>query len=296
MSTSDRRVLVTGAAGGTGGAAVREALALGLTVRAMVRTLDDRARALADQGAEVVVGDFQDVTTLRPALEGADAAYFVHPMRPGLIQATVNFVQAVKETGGPAVLNLSQRNTSRESTGISTRETFLSQEVFTWSGVDVVHLCPTMFLEWFLYPWILPNLRKGKLWMPAGAGTSSIVGTEDLGRAIAALLKEPGVHIGRTIPLSGPAELGQAKMAAELSDALGREIVYEDCDLDEFVATIAAFGVPEYLVGSIRGIMIDYRAGRLGGADDTIEKLTGRRPMSVAEFARKHAALLNGVE
>ncbi|MEU4666835.1 NmrA family NAD(P)-binding protein [Amycolatopsis sp. NPDC023774] len=296
MSISDRRVLVTGAAGGTGGAAVRESLALGLTVRAMVRTLDDRARALADQGAEVVVGDFQDVTTLRPALEGADATYFVHPMRPGLIQATVNFAREVKETGGLAALNLSQRNTSRESTGISTRETFLSKEVFTCSGVDVVHLHPTMLLEWFLYPWILPDLRQGKLRMPAGAGTASIVGAEDLGRAITALLKESGVHIGRTILLSGPAELGHAQMAVELSAALGREIVYEDCDLDEFVVTIAALGAPGYLVGSIRGIVIDYRAGRLGGADDTIEKLTGRRPMSVAEFTRKHAALLNGAQ
>ncbi|GII56576.1 hypothetical protein Pth03_49650 [Planotetraspora thailandica] len=62
----------------------------------------------------------------------------------------------------------------------------------------------------------------------------------------------------------------------------------------EFMAPIAGIGVPEYLVNSIRGITIDYQAGRLGGADDNIEKLTGKRSMSVGEFARKHADILSG--
>ncbi|WP_326566204.1 NmrA family NAD(P)-binding protein [Amycolatopsis rhabdoformis] len=294
-SDSKRTVLITGAAGGTGRAAVRESLELGLRVRAMVRTVDDRARALEAQGVEVVVGDFQDITTLRPVVEGSDAAYFVHPIQPGLIQATVNFAQAVKETGGATtVLNLSQRNTGRESAGVSTRETFLSQEVFGWSGIDVIHLRPTMFLEWLTYPWILPNLRRGKLWMPAGAGTSSIVAVADLGRAIAALLNDPSGHVGEIVPLSGPAELNQTQMAAELSGALGREIRYEDAALDEFVAVVAGLGVPAYLVDSIRGIMLDYQAGRLSGFDDNIEKLTGKPPVSIAEFARERAGLLTG--
>jgi NAD(P)H dehydrogenase (quinone) len=298
MSSSDasKNVLITGATGKTGNAAVRYSLERGLNVRAMVHGIDERSQALADLGAEIVVGDLLDINTIGPAIEGTDAGYFVYPIRPGLIYATVNFAQAAKETGGNVILNLSQRSANRESASNSVRDTYISEQVFNWSGVDVIHLRPTMFLEWFLYPWMLPNIRKGRLWIAAGEGTCSIVGTEDQGRAVAALLRNPEGHIGTTIPLSGPAELGQAQMAAELSEALGREIVYENPSVDEFADYMAEIGMHPYLVQHVRGLMPDYQEGRLGGADDNIEKLTGTRPMSVGEFARANAHILNGAK
>jgi NAD(P)-dependent dehydrogenase (short-subunit alcohol dehydrogenase family) len=93
-----RKVLITGATGDTGRASVREAIALGLEVRAMVRKIDERSEVLAAQGAEVVGGDLFDINSIGSALEGVEAAYFVYPVAPGLITAAVNFAQAVKET------------------------------------------------------------------------------------------------------------------------------------------------------------------------------------------------------
>jgi NAD(P)H dehydrogenase (quinone) len=297
MSSSDaaKTVLVTGATGKTGQAAVRESLALGLNVRAMVHSFDARSRALADLGAEIVVGDLLEINTIRPVLDGTDAAYFVYPIRPGLIHATVNFAQTAKETGVPTVLNLSQRSANRESTSDCCRDTYISEQVFNWSGLDVIHLRPTMFLEWFMYPWMLPHIQQGILRMSAGSGRSAPVATADQGRAIAALLLHPEGHIGTTIPLSGPVEMDHEQMAAELSDALGRKIVYENPPVEDFVASATEIGIPPYLVQHLRGTMLDYQAGRLSGTDDNIEKLTGKRPVTVGEFARAHAGLLNGV-
>jgi NAD(P)H dehydrogenase (quinone) len=92
-------VLISGATGDTGRPAVSESIARGLKVRAFVHSVDARAQALADLGAEVVEGDLLDINTVRPAMEGVDAAYFVWPVQPGLIHATVNFAQAAKEAG-----------------------------------------------------------------------------------------------------------------------------------------------------------------------------------------------------
>ena len=103
-----RKVLITGATGDTGRAAVKESLKAGLVVRAMVHGIDDRSKALEEFGAEVVVGDLQEIDTIRQAMEGMDAAYLVYPVKPGLITATVNFVQAAKEAGVSTVVNLSQ--------------------------------------------------------------------------------------------------------------------------------------------------------------------------------------------
>ena len=289
-----KKVLITGTTGDTGRAAVRESIALGLEVRAMVRKLDARSDALKAQGAEVVVGDLLDINTVRDAMQGMDAAYFVWAVQPGLITAAVNFAQAAKETGVKTVIHLSQRSANRESTSNSCRDTYIAEEVFNWSGVPVIHLRPTYFLEWLLYPWQLPFLQKGILRMPVGEGRHSPIAADDQGRAIAALLKNPEGHIGTTIPLSGPVEMDHTQMAAELSEALGRTIVFQDLPIPEYVASLKEMGVPAYIVQHLDGAMLDYHNGRMAGADNNVEKLTGRRAMTVGEFALLHADKLNG--
>lgn len=289
-----KKVLITGATGDTGRAAVHESLALGLDVRALVHRKDHRSAALEALGAEVVVGDLLEIDTVRAALEGVEAAYLVWPVAPGLITATVNFAQAVKEAGVKAVLNLSQRSADRHSASDSCRDTFLAEEVLNWSGVPVIHLRPTYFLEWLLYPWQLPFLQQGILRMPVGKGRHSPIAADDQGRAIAALLKSPEAHIGTTIPLSGPVEMDHEQMAAELSEALGRKIVFQDLPIAEYTASLSEMGVPAYIVQHLGGAMLDYQNGHMAGADNNVETLTGRRSMSVGEFARLHADALNG--
>lgn len=259
----------------------------------MVRRKDERSTALEALGAEIVVGDLLEINTVRDAMEGVDAAYLVWPVQPGLINATVNFAQAAKETGVKTVINLSQRSANRESGSDSCRDTFIAEEVLNWSGLPVIHLRPTYFLEWLLYPWQLPYLQKGILRMPVGKGRHSPIAAADQGRAIAALLKDPDAHIGTTIPLSGPVEMDHQQMAAELSEALGRKIVFQDLPVDEYCRSIEAMGVPPYIVQHLGGAMNDFQHGHMSGADNNVETITGRRSMTVGEFARLHANTLN---
>jgi NAD(P)H dehydrogenase (quinone) len=288
-----KKILITGATGDTGRAAVRESIALGLDVRAMVHSIDARSDALKALGAEVVVGDLLQIDTVRAAMQGVEAAYFVWPVQPGLINATVNFAQAARETGVNTVINLSQRSANRESSSDSCRDTFIAEEILNWSGLPVIHLRPTYFLEWLLYPWQLPFLQQGVLRMPVGKGRHSPIAADDQGRAIAALLKNPEGHIGTTINLSGPVEMDHEQMAAELSEALGRTIVFQDLPVEEYVQSIKEMGVPAYIVQHLDGAMRDYHNGRMAGADNNVEQLTGRPSMTVGEFARLHADVLN---
>lgn len=288
-----KKVLITGATGDTGRATVREALALGLNVRALVRKIDERSKALEALGAEIVVGDFTDINSLRDAMQGVESAYFVYPVAPGLIAATVNFAQAAKEAGVPYVLNLSQRSADRDSSSWSCRDTFIAEEVLNWSGVPVVHLRPTYFLEWLTYPWQLPYMQRGILRMPVGKGRHSPIAADDQARAIAALLKNADGYIGKIVPLSGPVEMDHEQMAAELTEALGRKIVFQDLPVDEYVESITAMGVPPYIVQHLGGAMVDYQNGHMSGTDRNIETITGRRSMTVGEYARLHEDVLN---
>jgi NAD(P)H dehydrogenase (quinone) len=289
-----RKVLITGATGDTGRAAVKEAIALGLDVRAMVHSKDARSVALEKLGVEMVLGDLLEIDTVRAAMEGAEAAYFVWPVAPGLIHATVNFAQAAREAAVSTVINLSQRSANRFSTSNSCRDSFIAEQVLNWSGLPVIHLRPTYFLEWLLYPWQLPHLHQGILRMPVGKGRHSPIAADDQGRVIAALLKSPEAHIGKTIPISGPVEMDHEQMAAELTEALGRKIIFPNPPIDEYCRSLEAMGVPPYVVQHLSGAMNDYQHGHMSGADNNVEKLTGRRSMTVREFACAHADVLNG--
>jgi NAD(P)H dehydrogenase (quinone) len=90
----------------------------------------------------------------------------------------VNFAQAAKETGLNTIINLSQRSADRESKSDACRNSFIAEQVLNWSGVPVIHLRPTYFLEWLLYPRQLPFLQKGVLRMPAGKGQHSPIAAE----------------------------------------------------------------------------------------------------------------------
>ena len=293
-STNRRIVLITGATGDTGRAAVKAAFAFDLGVRAMVHRQDHRSAALEKLGAEVVVGDLLDIDTIVPSMAGVAAAYMVWPVQPGLIQATVNFAQAAKEAGVSHVVNLSQRSAERASKSHSCRDHFIAEKVLDWSGLAVTHLRPTYFLEWLLYPWQLKLfVEQGILRLPVGKGRHAPPGAEDQGRVIAAILNNPGGHAGQTYPLFGPVEMDHEQMAAELSEALGRKIVFEDVSIEQYCTSLEAMGVPAYIIQHLGGAMDAYQRGVMSGMNDNIERLTGRKPMSVGGFARAHADVLN---
>src|SRR3984893_4172593 len=163
--------------------------------------------------------------------------------------ATVNFAQAAKEAGVKTVVNLSQRSARRESKSWFCRDSYIAEQVLNWSGLAVVHLRPTYFLEWLLYPWQLPFFQnEGVIRLHAGNGRHSPIAADDQGRVIAAILKTPDDYIGKTIPISGPVEMNHSQMAEELTKTLGRPIVFRDLPIAEYCESIAAMGVPAYVV------------------------------------------------
>ncbi len=70
--------LVTGITGNVGGAAARGLLAQGKQVRALVRD-PHKATAWADQGVELVQGDWNDAASIAAALQGVEGAYVMMP-------------------------------------------------------------------------------------------------------------------------------------------------------------------------------------------------------------------------
>src|SRR6266550_8435161 len=103
-------ILVTGAAdrvGGVGRTVTELLLKQGKTVRAMVRNEDERAQALRDMGAEVVVGDLLDLDSMHRAIAGCETMYFGMSISPDYLTATVNAAAVARHHGVKAFINMS---------------------------------------------------------------------------------------------------------------------------------------------------------------------------------------------
>jgi uncharacterized protein YbjT (DUF2867 family) len=161
---ADVQFLITGATGATGGAAAEQLLKQGRRVRAFVHRSDERAEKLRKRGADIVVGDLLDFDSVRAALQNVDRAYFVYPIRPGLVQATAQFAQAAREAGIEAIVNMSQVSARSDAKSHSARDHWLAEQVFDWSGLNVAHIRPTYFAEWLLY--LAPMIRQGVMYAP----------------------------------------------------------------------------------------------------------------------------------
>jgi NAD(P)H dehydrogenase (quinone) len=83
------------------------------------------------------------------------------------------------------------------------------------------------------------------------------------------------------------------QMASELSEALGRTIAFQNISIAEYCKSLEPMGVSAYMIQHFEGAMDAYQHGVMSGMNDNVERLTGRKPMSVGEFARAHLDVLN---
>jgi len=292
---SDRKIFVAGATGDTGGAVTEALLAVGENVRTLVRKKDHRSERLESLGVEVLVGNLSNLDDVSHALEGVFSAYFVYPIESGGVQATAYFAQAARETGVSAIVNMSQISARRDATSHAARDHWISERVFDWSGTPVTHIRPTFFAQWLTYPGQVANIKKdGVLRLPFGEGRHAPIATEDQGRVIATILRDPAPHAGKVYPLYGPVEMNHHEIAREMSKALGFEVTYQPIDLDMFRKRLESDSkFSDAFSQHLLSVAVDYQNGIFSGTNSVVEDLTGTPPLTVEAFIRKHASVFS---
>jgi NAD(P)H dehydrogenase (quinone) len=283
-------ILVSGATGRTGGAAIDTLLEMGKRIRAYVRSDDERAAALRQRGVDIAVGDFTDIDHIRAAMEGISSAYFLHPIAPGIISAAAYFAQAAKEAGVTAIVNMSQISARRESMSHAARDHWVSERVFDWSGVPTTHLRPTFFAEWLVYPHFAKEIwAKKKIEFPFENGRHAPISADDQGRVIAHILAKPAGHEGKIYTLHGPVEMNHTEIAAAMSEVLGAKIEYAPTSIEVFKQKMEQlYKRPPFLVQHLVEVAQNYREGIFAGTNDVVEKITGTPALSISAFIEKN--------
>jgi NAD(P)H dehydrogenase (quinone) len=288
MNIIKNKVLVTGATGNTGGYAIKYLLEQQVSVRALVHQIDKRSDTLAAIGVEIVTGDLLDLESITSAMKGISSAFFVYPIRPGIIEATAYFAQAALENGVAHIVNLSQFGAHRHVKSHGAHNHWIAERLFDRSGVPVTQLRPTLFAEWFLYQ--ASNIKsKSQFYLPFGDARFAPIATEDIGRVIAAILANPAPHAEKSYDLFGAKTRDMKEAAAIFSEALGRKITYVPIDSETFAGIVkTAINADPYLIQHLSSLGQDLKDGRPAGMNGLVETLTGQKPMDLLEFINRN--------
>jgi uncharacterized protein YbjT (DUF2867 family) len=289
----NRKILVTGATGATGGSAITKLLELKIPVRALVHKTDARSEQLRASGAEIVQGDLADFEAVNEALKGITGAYFVFPIQvPGILEATAFFAQAAIEQGVSAIVNMSQISARRTAKSHAAQNHWIAERLLDRSGIPVTHLRPTLFAEWLMY---LSQTIKEKHIIPLAFGNARYapIAGEDLGRIIAAILNDPAEHTGKTYPLYGSKELSQYDIAEILTQVLGKKITYVPMEIAAFKQMLKEMGFTPHFQQHMGNVAQDCIDGVFSGTNDLVEQFTGQKPLEMVDYIVKNKALFS---
>jgi len=291
-------ILVTGAAGDVGGIGrnvTSMLLARGFKVRALVRREDERAEALRQLGAQVVQGDLTDLDSMHRAIEGCRRVYFGMSVSGAYLEATVNTAAVARHHGVDAFVNMSQMTVTQMSITETTSSPqhklhWLAEQALAWSGLPVVTVRPTVFLEGFFLRFAASGVRRNdELALPMGRGKTSPISAVDVARVVAEILADPAPHVGQTYNLTGPESADLDHYAVAFSEALGRTIRYREVPLQPWRQKLLEAGLPAHLVNHVSAMAELNAQSRYDRMTDDVMRLTGRPAMSMRQFVAHHA-------
>jgi len=230
MDSSDKTILVTGATGHQGGAVAKCLLEDGWTVRALVRDHDKPAAlALAEQGAQLVVGDLMDRASIDAAMRGTYGVYSVQTFREvgveGEFLEGANLADAAADAGIDHFVYSSVIGADRAGGLAHTQAKHLMEAYLREKGLPVTVWRPTTFMENFLR--MRDDILAGRFASPMPVDLlSQMIAVDDIGRFVALSFRERDRFLGSTTEIAGD-EMLMGGVAETFARAIGHPVTYE---------------------------------------------------------------------
>jgi uncharacterized protein YbjT (DUF2867 family) len=233
-------------------------------------------------------------------MEACRRIYFGMSVSASYLEATAIAAATARERGDiEAFVNISQMTVSQMSLTNMTespqhQQHWLAEQVLNWSGLPVVQVRPTVFLENPLFMDLAARsiARDDTIRLPFGAGRTSPIAAEDVAEVIAAILANPAAHIGKIYDLTGPKSQDMSAVAAEYSAALGRRITYIDVPLEQWRdSDLRNLKLLDHVFHHMLTVAQLHAANRYDRSTHDVEAITGKPATSIRDFVARRANL-----
>ena len=275
-------ILVT-TAGKVGTEAVRSLILREAPVRVLVRD-PGKTRALADAGAEIVVGDLDVPASIDQAMAGVTAVVLVSPAVPA---QELNVVASAARAGVGHVVKATSK-ASADSPIARRRGQAEIEAGLAASGLPHTLLRSNAYMQnvLALAPAIAATSGFGSA---AGKGRAGLVDARDVGAVAAEIAVSPASHAGKAYWLSGPELISNYDVAAVLSELLGRAVTYTELSFEENRDAMIRAGVPAAIAEMNAQAFSLTADGDAEWVTDDVTAILGRPARSFGQFAADYA-------
>lgn len=278
--THQPTIAVTGVTGRIGGAVATELQDLTPRLRLLVRN-PSRAPRLEGQ---LAVADYSDAAASREALAGVDVLFMVSAGEsPERVQQHEVFVDAAAAAGVKHIVYTSFLGAKPDATFTLARDHWYTEQHIRESGIAWTFLRDSFYLDFF--PEVVDE--NGVIRGPAGNGRVGAVSREDVARSATAVLRNPAPHAGCAYDMTGPQALSLNDIARIIGEVWGKQVTYQDESLEEAYASRAHYGAPGWEVDAWVSTYTAIASGELDVISDSVQSLTGRPPLSLAELLHR---------
>ncbi len=228
--------------------------------------------------------------TLPPALQGVDTVIQVNPMSPAMAQQCRALAKAAREAGVKHLVRSSLLGAGEPEPISEAVWHGEADQAIAESGIPFTLLRPNQYFQNFLSARNIQTIRtEGTLALPLGMSRISNIDTRDIAEIAARVALATGTeHHGKAYVLTGPEASTMAEVAQAIGDALGKPVKYAAVEPEAFRQRLLGAGLPAVIVDAIAGWFAYCRAGRAERITPDTEKLLGRKPRSVRQFAQDH--------
>jgi len=278
-------ILVT-TAGKVGSEAARLLAQREVPVRVLVRD-PDKAKALADAGAEIAVGDLAVPASIDEAMAGVTSVVLVSPAVPA---QELNVVASAARAGVGHVVKATSKATADSPIARRRWQTEIEAGLAA-SGVPHTLLRSNAYMHNVLA--LAPAIAKTSgFGSSAGQGRTGMIDARDVAAVAAGIAASPAPHAGKTYWLTGPALISYYDVAAVLSKLLGRTITYRELTFDQDKDAMIRAGVPGPVAEMNAQAASLTADGDAAWGTDEISSAVGRPARSRGEFATDYTTAM----
>lgn len=275
-------IALTGATGQLGQFVV-EALLKTVPAKEIVAIVRNpaKAEALSKQGLIVRQGDYNDQAALTKALAGVENLLLISSSEVGQRAAQHrNVINAAKAAGVKFIAYTSLLHADTSPLGLHV-EHVETEKLLAESGIPFALLRNGWYSENYLAS-APAALAHGVFLGAAGEGKIASATRADYAAAAARVISEEG-HAGKVYELAGDKAWTLSELAALLSEASGKKVVYQNLSEADFAAALKGAGLPDGLAEMLADSDIGASKGGLFDDSQTLSKLIGRPTTSIAD-------------
>jgi len=269
-------IAVTGSTGFVGGAVAAQLSSAGVPLRLLTRSA---APELPDTVAYTV--DYADAEAAEQALTGVRTLFMVSGRESETrLDEHRTFIDAAAAAGVSHIVYTSFQAAAPDAIFTLGRDHYATEQHIERSGMGFTFLRDSFYADF------LPFMagEDGVIRGPAGDGRVAAVCREDVARVASAVMRAPSEHRDVTYTLTGPEAISLAEAAAMISAATGSPVSFHNETIDEAYESRASYHAPVWQVDAWVSTYLAIASGEAAEVTDDVERVTGRRAMSLNEF------------